>query len=169
MNQIEITPGLRYFFSSFNEVIAHLKRIQKMLGTVFIPFWSRQSLWSILATFSMFFLLKMILSSQTPIYILATAGMRVLSKKSQKIIYNNIYTCYLKSDIKMYMDITQLNTIDGICSFFVEDENRWRRSFIWLDYREYSCISRDCSSFSFRKTPSLLPFYWRATRRLWPV
>lgn len=169
MNQIEVTPGMRYFFSSFNEIIAHLKRIQKMLGTVFIPFWSRQSLWSILATFSMLFLLKMILSSQTPIYILATAGMRVLSKKSQKIIYNNIYTCYLKSDIKMYMDITQLNTIDGICSFFMEDENRWRRSFIWLDYREYSCISRDYPSFSFRKTPSLLPFYWRATRRLWPV
>ncbi|KAK8805397.1 hypothetical protein WA158_002053 [Blastocystis sp. Blastoise] len=49
----------------------------------------------------------------TPVYIFATAGMRVLSKSSQKRIYHNIYTHYLKSDIKLYIDESMLKTIDG--------------------------------------------------------
>lgn len=91
MNQIEVTPGLSSFEKNpedaWDSIYPILKQTESLIDSRYVY--------------------------QTPIYILATAGMRVLSKKSQKIIYNNIYTCYLKSDIKMYMDITQLNTIDG--------------------------------------------------------
>ena len=51
--------------------------------------------------------------SDVPVYIYATAGMRVLSSKDQKAIYDAIYSSYLHSDLRFYMRRDMLQTIDG--------------------------------------------------------
>lgn len=48
-----------------------------------------------------------------PLYIYATAGMRVLSNSDQNAIYNAIYSNYLRSDLMFYMKRNMLQTIDG--------------------------------------------------------
>ena len=52
-------------------------------------------------------------SRDIPVYIYATAGMRVLNKHDQNRIYNAIYFAYLRSDLHFYMRRDMLQTIDG--------------------------------------------------------
>lgn len=52
-------------------------------------------------------------AADVPVYIYATAGMRVLSSKDQKAIYDAIYSSYLHSDLHFYMRRDMLQTIDG--------------------------------------------------------
>lgn len=52
-------------------------------------------------------------SRDIPVYIYATAGMRVLNKQDQNRIYNAIYLAYLRSDLHFYMRRDMLQTIDG--------------------------------------------------------
>ena len=51
-------------------------------------------------------------SRDIPVYIYATAGMRVLNKQDQNRIYNAIYLAYLRSDLHFYMRRDMLQTID---------------------------------------------------------
>ena len=48
-----------------------------------------------------------------PLYIFATAGMRVLSESDQKAIYDALYEGYKRSSVRFYLSRTNLQTIDG--------------------------------------------------------
>ena len=52
-------------------------------------------------------------SDSVPLYIFATAGMRVLSANDQKSIYDAIYRGYRKSNLRFYLSRDNLRTIDG--------------------------------------------------------
>lgn len=49
-----------------------------------------------------------------PLYIYATAGMRVLSESDQQAIYDAIYSGYSRSNVHFYMTRDMLRTINGI-------------------------------------------------------
>ena len=53
------------------------------------------------------------LTGSVPLYIFATAGMRVLSANDQKAIYDAIYCGYRKSNLRFYLTRDNLRTIDG--------------------------------------------------------
>ena len=53
-------------------------------------------------------------NSNIPLYIYASAGMRVLSESDQNAIYDAIFKSYLRSDIQYYMNRDMLRTISGI-------------------------------------------------------
>lgn len=48
-----------------------------------------------------------------PLYIYATAGMRVLSESDQTAIYDAIFSGYTQSDLHFYMTRDMLRTING--------------------------------------------------------
>ena len=48
-----------------------------------------------------------------PLFIFATAGMRVLSESNQKAIYDAIYDGYRHSNLRFYLSRDNLQTIDG--------------------------------------------------------
>ena len=51
--------------------------------------------------------------SSVPLFIFATAGMRVLSESDQKAIYDAIYDGYRQSNSHFYLSRDNLQTIDG--------------------------------------------------------
>ena len=52
-------------------------------------------------------------SSSVPLFIFATAGMRVLSESNQRAIYDAIYDGYRHSNLRFYLSRDNLQTIDG--------------------------------------------------------
>ena len=52
-------------------------------------------------------------TGSVPLYIFATAGMRVLSANDQKSIYDAIYRGYRKSNLRFSLSRDNLRTIDG--------------------------------------------------------
>lgn len=51
-----------------------------------------------------------------PLYIYATAGMRVLSESDQKLIYDAIFKGFSRSDLHFYMSRDMIRTINGMVS-----------------------------------------------------
>lgn len=49
-----------------------------------------------------------------PLYIYATAGMRVLSESDQKLIYDAIFKGFSRSDLHFYMSRDMIRTINGM-------------------------------------------------------
>ena len=109
VNSNECQPGIKSFFWSFLINSSYVHNLDGVWKPLYTMIRASERLLHSSDRYNWF----MCLTGSVPLYIFATAGMRVLSANDQKSIYDAIYRGYRKSNLRFYLSRDNLRTIDG--------------------------------------------------------